>query len=82
MAFDGWFIAHGMGQCSGRASDQMGALTPDGGTLVTVDSARVFFLSLIHATLCVPVAQWTERLPSKQLAAGSNPAWDATSSPI
>ena len=25
----------------------------------------------------VPVAQWTERLPSKQLAAGSNPAWDA-----
>ena len=27
---------------------------------------------------CVPVAQWIERLPSKQRAVGSNPAWDAT----
>lgn len=25
----------------------------------------------------VPVAQRTERLPSKQMVAGSNPAWDA-----
>ena len=29
--------------------------------------------------LDVPVAQGTERLPSKQRVAGSNPAWDATS---
>ena len=27
----------------------------------------------------VPVAQGTEQLPSKQRAAGSNPAWDANS---
>ena len=29
-------------------------------------------------TIHVPVAQGTERLPSKQRVAGSNPAWDAT----
>ena len=33
---------------------------------------------IIHT--CVPVAQGIERLPSKQRVAGSNPAWDATTS--
>ena len=31
---------------------------------------------------CVPVAQGTERLPSKQRVAGSNPAWDAKCAPF
>ena len=30
----------------------------------------------------VPVAQGTEQLPSKQRVAGSNPAWDATTSKL
>ena len=37
--------------------------------------------TIVEGLRRVPVAQWTERLPSKQRAVGSNPTWDASGHP-
>ncbi len=51
---------------------------------IGTDVPVVLFLTVLHGVAkllalwnCVPVAQWIEQLPSKQWAAGSNPARDA-----
>ena len=36
--------------------------------------------TIVEGLKRVPVAQWTERLPSKQRVVGSNPTWDASQS--